>query len=150
MGSENKVKSKSYRMRYAGAHGGGCVVTLPFDPRHHVCEACGKSVEREEVKNTAMHHWRYGHAPQTVKANPLLALDNTSELCYYCHISLADPIRALLYANPERVVNVARLLKGEQLDKFIKVLSAVIQMLKTEKNVNPFAQKLLEMAKNED
>ena len=137
-------------MRYASSHGGGCAVTLPFDPRKGVCEACGKSKEREEVKNTALHHWSYSYTSQTVKANPLLALDNTNELCYYCHTQLADPIRALLHANPERVVNVARLLKGEQLDKFIKVLSAVIQMLKTEKNINPFAQKLLEMAKNED
>jgi hypothetical protein len=145
------TKVKGYRMRYAGAHGGGVVVVLPFDPRKGICEACGKSVEREEIKNTALHHWFYAYAPKTVKENPMLALDNTSELCYYCHVQLADPIRALLYASPERVVNVAKLLKGEQLDKFIKVLSAVIQMLKTEKNVNPFAQKLLEkMAKNED
>jgi hypothetical protein len=143
------MTDKPYKMRYAGAHGGGCVVTLPFDPRNHICEACGKSVESGEIKNTALHHWYYAYAPQTVKKNPLLALDNTSEFCYYCH-QLADAIRTLFYANPERVANTARLLEGKQLDKFIGVMTALIQMLKTEKNINPLAQKLLEMAKNED
>jgi len=148
MDSESKVKSKGYRMRYAGAHGGGCVVILPFDPRKGICQACGKSKVACEIKNTALHHWWYAYAPQTVKNNPILALENTSELCYYCH-ELADAIRTLFYANPERVANVAKLLEGKQLDRFIGVITALIEMLKTEKNVNPLAQKLLEIAKNE-
>ena len=140
-------KNKCYRMRYAGSSGGGCVVTLPFDPRRHVCEACGKVVG-EEIKSTALHHWFYAYQPKTVKKNPLLALENTTELCYYCHTQIADPIRALLYANPKRVAWVVKCLDRKQREKFVKVLESIVETLRqTEKNVSPLAKKILEMSK---
>ena len=143
----SKPKIRKYRTKYAGSRGKGVTVTLPFDPRKGVCDGCGKSKARGEIKITALHHWWYEFAPKTVKANPILVLKNTSELCYYCH-GLADAIRALIYAKPERVANVAELLEGKQLERFVKVLEAVIGTLKTEKDINPLALKILGMSRN--
>jgi hypothetical protein len=143
-----KKKTKGYRMRYAGSRGKGVVVVLPFDPRKGICQACGKSKERGEIRTTANHHWWYAYAPKTVKENPLLALENTSELCFYCH-QLADAIRALLYANPIRVAWVVKCLKGKQREKFLKTLEKIVESLrKTEKNTSPLAQNIMEMVKN--
>lgn len=143
---EKKKKPKvGYRMKYAGAHGGGVVVTLPEDPRKHVCDACKKSVERGEIRITALHHWWYAYQPETVKANPALALENTSELCFGCH-PVGDAIRELLYANPIRVAQVAELLRGEPRERFIRVLEEVLRRLK-EQDIG-LAKKLIEMGKN--
>lgn len=145
--SEVKKKSKGFKVRYATAGGGGIVVTLPFDPRKGVCDACGKSKENGEIKTTALHHWWYAYQAKTVRENPLLALENTSELCFYCH-GIGDSIRALLYAHPERVADVARLLKGEQRAKFVNVLKAIVdEMERTEKNISPLANKLVDLAR---
>lgn len=138
-------KSKGYKIRYATAHGGGIVVTLPFDPRKHKCDACGKSVERGEIKTTALHHWWYAFQPQTVKETPMLAIENTSELCFGCH-QVADAIRALLYANPTRVAQVAELLRGEPRERFIRVIEEVSRRLK-EQNID-LAKKILRMTEN--
>jgi len=146
-------KKKPYTTRYAGAHRrggrrGGVTVTLPSDPRKGVCDACGKSKAKGEIKTTHLHHWWYEFHPKTVKKNPILVLKNTSELCFYCH-QLADAIRALLYANPKRVAWVVKCLRGKQLQKFIETLVAITEMLrKTEKNISPLASKIMEMAKN--
>ena len=142
------MKAKKYRTKYAGSRGKGITVTLPFDPRKGVCEACGKSKERGEIKITAMHHWWYEFAPKTVKQNPILVLKNTSELCYGCH-QMADAIRALLYARPQRVAAVAKLLKGKQRKRFINVLQEVIKVLGEGEEINPLAEKLMKMVKNE-
>ena len=145
---KKQVKIKKYRTKYAGSRGKGVTVTLPFDPRKGICRACGKSKHKGEIKVTALHHWWYEFQPKTVKANPILALKNTSELCFYCH-QLADAIRALIYAKPERVAAVAELLEGKSRERFIKVLEAIVVALrKTEKDINPLAQSLLEMAGN--
>ena len=142
------MKQKPYRTRYAGSRGKGVVVTLPFDPRRGICEACGKSKERGEIKMTALHHWWYAYQPKTVKKNPLLALENTSELCYYCH-QLADAIRALLYAHTDRVVQVAKLLRGEQREKFKNTVTLMVRRLeRTETDISPLAKVILEMSKN--
>lgn len=145
------MKNKPYRTRYAGSHRrggkrGGVTVTLPFDPRKGVCEGCGKSVAKGEIKSTAMHHWWYQYHPKTVKANPILALKNTSEFGFCCH-PLADSIRALLYAKPERVANVAKCLKGEQKERFINVLKSIVVALGTSKT-SALAKEVLEMVKN--
>jgi hypothetical protein len=145
MSKKEKVKKTGYRIRYAGAHGGGCVVVLQEDPRKGVCEACGKSITNGEIKMTALHHWWYEFQPKTVKENPILATKNTSELCFGCH-QVADAIRALLYANPIRVAQVAELLRGEPREKFIRVLDEVSRRLK-EQNID-LAKKILEMGKN--
>jgi hypothetical protein len=139
-------KEKGYKIRYEMAHGGGVIVTLPYDPRKHKCDACGKTVASGEIKVTALHHWYYAYQPKTVKENPLLALENTSELCFGCH-QVADAIRALLYASPKRVAMVAMLLRGEPRERFIKVLEEVTARLK-EQDIT-LAKKILEMSKNE-
>lgn len=139
-------KKKGYKVRYETAHGHGIVVTLPFDPRKHICDSCGKSVADGEIRVTALHHWWYAYQPKTVQENPILAIENTSELCFGCH-PLGDAIRALLYANPVRVAMVAELLRGEPREKFIKVIDEVSRRLK-EQNVD-LAKKILEMGKNE-
>ncbi len=63
------------------------------EPRKNVCEACGRKVG-EEIKRTNRHHWKYAYQYKTVKANPELALENTSEYCYRCH-QIADAIKVL-------------------------------------------------------
>ena len=141
-------KSKEYRTKYAGSRGKGIYVTLPFDPRKGICQACGKSKAKGEIKYTCLHHWWYEFKPATVKENPILVLKNTSELCYYCH-QLADAIRALLYAHPKRVAQVAELLRGEQKERFTNILIAVKEaMEKTERDINQFAKEIIEMARN--
>lgn len=145
---KKKHKSKGYRTRYAGSRGKGVVVTLPFDPRKGVCQACKKSKKAGEIKSTHLHHWRYAYQPKTVKKNPLLAIENTGEYCFYCH-QLADGLRALLTARPIRIAWVAKTLKGRDRKKLIKILEAIINELeKTEKNINNLAQNILEMAGN--
>jgi hypothetical protein len=133
-----------YKMKYAGTHGGGVVVWLPEDPRKHICDSCKKSVAAGEIRMTALHHWWYAYQPQTVKEHPMLALDNTSELCFGCH-PLGDAIRALIYANPVRVAMVAELLRGEPREKFIRVLEETLRRLK-EQDIQ-LAKKILEMGK---
>lgn len=133
-----------YKMTYAGSRGKGITVTLPDDPRKHKCAVCGKVVG-EEIKTTALHHWWYAYQPETVRKNPILALDNTIEVCYGCH-QVADAIRALLYASPSRVAMVANCLKGEPRERFKRVLKAVIiAMDKTEKDINPLAKSIIEL-----
>jgi hypothetical protein len=127
--SKKENKKVGYKIRYATAHGGGIVVTLPEDPRKHICDACGKSVVAGEIRMTALHHWLYAYRADTVRENPILAIENTSELCFGCH-PLGDAIRALLYANPTRVAMVAELLRGEPREKFIKVIDEVSRRLK--------------------
>jgi hypothetical protein len=144
VGKEMSKPQKGYKIRYETAHGGGVVVTLPYDPRKHKCDACGKSVAAGEIKVTAFHHWWYAYQPNTVRENPILALENTSELCFGCH-QVADAIRALVYANPNRVAMVAEQLRGEPREKFIRVLEEVARRLK-EQNI-PLAKKILEMSK---
>ena len=119
---------KPYKTRYAGAHGGGCQVILPFDPRKGVCSACGKSKAKGEITMTSMHHWRYAYKPDTVRKNPILALENTSEFCFSCH-RVADALRNLLSAvGATRVANVVVLMPDEMKEK----LRTLIYVLKGE------------------
>jgi hypothetical protein len=140
-----KPERKGYTIRYETAHGGGIVVELPFNPRKGKCDACGKTIASGEIKITALHHWWYSYQPKTVKENPILALENTSELCFGCH-QCADAIRALIYASPQRVAMIAELLRGEPREKFIKVLEEITKRLK-EQDLE-LAKKILEMSKD--
>ena len=143
--SEKKEKKITYKVRYETAHGGGIVVELPFNPRKGKCDGCGKAVASGEIKTTALHHWWYAYQPKTVKENPILALENTSELCFGCH-PCADAIRALVYVNPQRVAMVAELLRGEPRAKFISMLEEVTRRLKEQKI--DVAKRILEMSKD--
>jgi hypothetical protein len=142
---KDKLPKTGYKIRYETAHGHGIVVTLPEDPRKHICDSCKKSVAAGEIRVTALHHWWYAYQPQTVKENPILATDNTSELCFGCH-PLGDAIRTLLYANPTRVAMVAELLRGEPRARFIRVIDEVSRRLK-EQDIE-LAKKIIEMGKN--
>lgn len=137
-------KPKMWSVKYAMAHGGGVVVYLPFNPRKGKCDACGKSIANGEIKVTALHHWWYAYQPKTVKENPILALDNTSELCFYCH-DIADALRTLLYANSERISNVAMCVTASQREKFISTLDYVLSKLKQQ--INPQVAKILGVTK---
>ena len=146
MAEKEETRKIGFKVRYQTAHGGGIVVILPFNPRKGVCDACGKSKEQGEIKITALHHWYYQYATKTVRENPVLALDNTNELCFPCH-ELGDAIRALLYAHPKRVAQVAMLLKGEPRERFIRVLRELIVAL-TNAEDTEIAKKILEVAGN--
>lgn len=141
---KRKIPRTGYHIKYAGARGKGVVVTLPEDPRKHICSACKKSVAAGEIRMTALHHWWYAYQPDTVRENPILAVENTSELCFGCH-PLGDAIRALLYANPIRVAQVAELLRGEPRERFIRVLEEVLKRLK-DQDIG-LAKKILESVK---
>jgi hypothetical protein len=118
---------KGYRMRYATSHGGGITIVLPEDPRKHVCEACGKSVFKGEIKVTALHHWKYAYRAETVRKNPMLALENTTEYCFACH-RIADGIRALLDVNPERAVAVLETLPPYKRDRLLMIIKRLIEL----------------------
>ena len=80
-------------------------VWMKKPPRKGICEACGRK------GRTNMHHWRYAYKTSEVRKNPELAIDNTTELCYYCH-RLADAIRRLyeeMERDPERVKKLFKL-----------------------------------------
>ena len=149
MTEKPKIKIKTYPVSYETAHGKGVVVQLLDNPRKGKCECCGKVVG-EEIKVTALHHNWYAYQPETVRKNPILALDNTIEICYGCH-QMADAIRALLYASPSRVARVANCLKGEPRERFKRVLKEVIIVMdKSEKLITPLALSLLEMVTRVD
>lgn len=69
------------------------MVPYPRNPRTGICEVCGRSIKKKEIKTTQLHHWIYKYETETVKKNPLLALENTIEVCFRCH-KIADWIRA--------------------------------------------------------
>jgi hypothetical protein len=113
----NEPLKRKYKMRYAGAHGKGCIIYLSFDPRKGICEACGKSKAKQEIKMTSLHHWRYAYAPETVKKTPMLILDNTVELCFACH-QIADGLRNVMRLSPDRAMRVVRLMPKDLKAKF--------------------------------
>lgn len=62
-------------------------VRIPLDEpiKREQCEACLRRVGKG-IKTTHIHHHKYAYRAATVKKNPKLALENTSELCYPCHL----------------------------------------------------------------
>ncbi len=96
------VKKKRYSVRYQ-------TVTVYFDHpvNRNICDTCGKSAEKGEIKNTQGHHWIYAYRPETVKKNPELALENRSELCYFCH-KIADALRILSELKPHQLIRVSK------------------------------------------
>ena len=120
---EELFKKMKYKMNYAGSSGHGCIIYLPFDPRKGICEGCGKSKHvldasgNPQIKMTSLHHWVYAYKPETVKKNPILVLDNTSELCFACH-QIADGLRAITKLSPARVVSIASLMSKDLKVKF--------------------------------
>lgn len=117
-GDKTPFKQRRYRTKYGGSRRGkGVRITLPFDPRQGVCQACGKSKHRKEIKVTALHHWKYAYKSATVAKNPILVLENTVELCFGCH-PVADAFRNLMKLSPRRVMLVAQLMPDELVVEF--------------------------------
>jgi len=54
----------------------GKQITLSKNPRTGICQRCGRSVQKEEIKRTHMHHEKYD------ETDPLA---HTIELCGRCH-----------------------------------------------------------------
>lgn len=99
----------------------------PIPIRAGCCIACKRCKSRGEIKTTQLHHTVYKYETKTVRKNPVLALENTLELCYGCH-PMADGFRGLLLSNPRgglrsinRIIQVAKLLPKEQQRHFSKL-----------------------------
>lgn len=101
-------------------------VDYPTPIRKKECVACHRK-RGEGIKMTALHHTVYKYTVATVKKNPILALQNTLELCFGDH-RIADAFRDLLLSNPRgalrslnRIMQVVKLLPEEQRDHFSKL-----------------------------
>lgn len=95
---------QTYTLRY-GEHT-KITVKLSYPIRKGKCEACEKTIGSGQLKITQLHHWYYKYKNETVKKNPMLALENTIEVCYADH-QIADGLRMILRLNPDRAAHVA-------------------------------------------
>jgi hypothetical protein len=109
-------------------------VFVPFPVRKGRCVVCGRSVAKQEIKITQRHHTKYAYELETVRKNPVLALDNSLELCFSDH-AIGDALRGLLLSNPrgglrkiENVVNVIVFLPEEQQIHFTHLARAWLKM----------------------
>jgi len=98
-------------------------IYYPVPIRKGCCVACERC-RGEGIKITQLHHAKYAYETKTVLKNPVLALDNTLELCFGCH-PVADGFRDMLLSNPRgalrsinRIVQVLKFLPKEQQDHF--------------------------------
>lgn len=113
------------RIRYRSKKGKDCHIIVDVDEpiRKGTCEACKKSVESGKINRTQLHHWKYSYSVETVKKNPLLALEETSELCFYDHTHIADPLKKLSEVKDlNRVVAVLDTAPDEVYDKLIYLI----------------------------
>ena len=69
-------------------------VPYPINPREGRCDSCHRSKDDGNIRQTNLHHWKYAYQHKTLKNNPLLVLDNLSELCFTCH-GYGDAFRSL-------------------------------------------------------
>lgn len=121
---EGNVKQKIYYQRTRFSF------LFPTPIRTGCCEACLRCKSKGEIKTTQKHHTVYAFETKTVRKNPLLALENTMELCYGCH-PVADGFRDILLSNPRgalrsinRILQVGELLPEKQQDHFTKLCKA--------------------------
>lgn len=116
------------RVRYRSNKRGKAVyVTVDVDKpiRIGVCEACGRKIEDGQISVTALHHWFYKYRNETVKKKPILALENTSEYCFYGHL-IADAIRMLISVkNPKWIKNVLDSAPNEAYNKFVELIDCL-------------------------
>ena len=99
----------------------------PIPIRKGCCVACKRCKSKGEIKTTQLHHTVYKYETKTVRKNPVLALENSLELCFGCHRP-ADGLRDLLLSNPRgglrsinRIIQVVKLLPHEQQKHFTKL-----------------------------
>lgn len=99
------------------------MVPYPENPREGICDACGRSVHKGEIKTTHLHHWFYAYRHSTVRKDPTLALENLSELCYRCH-KVADSLRTLFTSFRKKdiwmLVKVALLMPDGEEGRYMK------------------------------
>lgn len=115
--------------RWPVGYGKNVTVMVPYpeNPREGKCDACNRSIRKGEINTTQLHHWIYAYRHVTIKKNPLLVLENLSELCYTCH-KLADALRELVGRLKKdkmwMVIKVAGLMpdkkQGERVGKSMK------------------------------
>jgi hypothetical protein len=82
-------------------------VDVPYSIRKGICECCGKK------GFTARHHWKYIYKTKEVKKNPLLALENTTELCFgreKCH-DVANAI-SLIHRTNQKIIDKLKKLEA--------------------------------------
>jgi len=118
------TKSKKYKSKIQYQT---VTVTVVTDKpvRKGECEACRRKIG-EGIRTTQLHHYKYVYKPATVKKNPILALENTLELCYGCH-PIADALRVLARVkDPYRIFDVYNALPTwiiERLNNKFRLLS---------------------------
>lgn len=103
------------------------IVGYPIQIRKGICDACHRNKHKGEIKTTQRHHMKYAFETKTVLSNPVLALENSLELCFNDH-QIADGLRMLLLANPrgglrklDSVITVIKLLPEEQRQHFTRL-----------------------------
>ena len=102
----------------------------PVQIRRGICIGCKRNKHKGEIKTTQLHHMKYAFETETVLKNPILALENTLELCFGCH-PVADGLRDILLSNPrgglrkiERIMQIIKLLPPEQQQYFTDLARA--------------------------
>lgn len=117
-------KSKRQSVTYARKR---ISFNYPVPIRKGVCKACHRSKHKNEIQQTSLHHTKYAFELKTVRANPVLAIENTIELCYTDHI-IGDSLRGLLLSSPRgglksinRIIQVVNLLPKDQQKHFTKL-----------------------------
>jgi len=115
------------------------MVPYPRNPRRGICQACGRSKEKGEIKTTQLHHWFYKYETETVKKNPLLALENSVELCFRCH-KIADAFRAFITEirpeNQSWIVDVGKVMPEWMQYRFGQICQLWILWLNERKKKN--------------
>jgi len=66
------------------------------------CTCCGKKCKGDT------HHFVYAYATKKVRKNPMLALENTTELCFPCH-RVANALKLLHETKDEIAINLYKL-----------------------------------------
>jgi hypothetical protein len=88
-------------------------VNVPYKIRKGKCLCCGKRGTAGNFTN--LHHWIYKFETKQVKKNHLLALKNTTELCFTCH-AVADCLN-LLGKTDKKIIEKLTELRDEVLKK---------------------------------
>lgn len=84
------------------------IVDVPYKIRKGICAVCNRRVGKE-IKVTHLHHWKYSYSTKRVRENPLLALENTIELCFPHHVK----------ANA--LVDLTRFKDGEDISRILEL-----------------------------
>lgn len=110
-------------MKYAIDYEGKKIwVELDSPPKKGVCQACFRKVG-DDIKTTALHHFKYEFSKKRLVKEPELSLKNTCELDFSCH-RLGNALMVLLSVKLENVgsiVKVAKLMPNDMLLKMDKL-----------------------------